>query len=80
MKTHRTDRRELKARLARLETENARLRQALRETAAESTSPPQAAEEDFVPILRCGYPVRVSPLKARDLQEAKKIFTLSDNG
>ena len=78
MKTGRTDRRELKARVARLEAENARLREQL--ARVPSAAPEAEADEEFVPLLRCGYPVRVSPLKARDLKEAKKIFTLSDNG
>ena len=78
MKTRRTDRRELKARLARLEAENVRLRESLRCQTAEP-APPEA-DEEFVPILRCGYPVRVSPLRARDLKEAKQILTLSEGG
>ncbi len=77
MRTNRTDRRELKARIAKLEAENADLRAKLGSMAER---PPEAAEEEFVPLLRSGYPVRVSPLRARDLEEAKKILTLSVQG
>ena len=85
MRSKRTDRRELKQTLARLEAENAALRQRLTaesqakaETSAAQSPPVVTSPSQTVPpvpaIAKGGYPTRAAPLKAKTLKEAKEIL------
>lgn len=78
MRSKRTDRRRLKAELARLQRENEQLKQAAAAPPPVSspapTVMPDRSEVPDVPLLARGFPTRAAPRTAKTLKEAKEIL------